>query len=888
MRIRALAIKDFRAHEKSYVEFNDGINLVIGQNGSGKSSILEAIFASFYLGHGSFPRGYKKVNTRVDSKSGFELTLKFEHGGKMYEIVRKSLGESYLKENGSIIADKDSDIARWVERYLYPIHVYRNALYIRQGEIESILTDEDVREKVLRKVLGIEDYENAEKNAQEVIRELRREKEHLEGVILGAGDVKSQIEDAERKLKEVFKSINELRLLEGELKEKFKAVSSRYSQLKNTKELLEELEREEIRKEGELNEIKESITHLEERIKELQQEIQDLKGKEKRLKEIEWVNKRYPKLKSVLSKKDDLHKAKIEMSRLEQKLKNIGEQIEELKEKEKELQIKREEYTKAIKTYNELKRSVEQYEKAMQLLAQKERHEMELKKEGYTKEKLLSEIEGVNKAKEKAKEVDEEIIKIREEISGLNKLEHSLRQNLSKLEGAKECPLCKRPMEEHDEEEIMREYREEFAQIEKRRKELKEKLKELTEEKKQLESIKATEGKLLKLQKTLELLEEVEKELKGYDVEKLKKKADEFEEVKRKAIELKKEMTSINRELEKLEKLMMEKERAENEMKALNARVNRILNELSKEGFSSFEDVEEELERIDPIYREYLQLKGIPSELSLKEKRKRILEEKMGLKIKGLEKLKKELQEIKAKVQKLKKEFSKEEFERVENEYLNLSNKVASIKAEIEGQERLKEEVTKRLEGLRKQLEEVKSAQAKIKAVEKVMADMKVLREKLIKFKAEAERRGLEEVEKVASELFSEMTERKYQGIKIIREKRYGKERIRIAVLYQGEEQGIDFLSGGERIALGLSFRLALSLYKVRNLELLILDEPTPFLDEERRKKLIDIITQHLRKIPQVIIVSHDEELKDAADYVIRVSLVGGKSRVEVESLAAY
>jgi len=71
-------------------------------------------------------------------------------------------------------------------------------------------------------------------------------------------------------------------------------------------------------------------------------------------------------------------------------------------------------------------------------------------------------------------------------------------------------------------------------------------------------------------------------------------------------------------------------------------------------------------------------------------------------------------------------------------------------------------------------------------------------------------------------------------------------------------------------------------------MELLILDEPTPFLDEERRKKLVEIITQHLRKIPQVIIVSHDEELKDAADYVIRVSLIGGKSNVEVESLGTY
>ena len=132
------------------------------------------------------------------------------------------------------------------------------------------------------------------------------------------------------------------------------------------------------------------------------------------------------------------------------------------------------------------------------------------------------------------------------------------------------------------------------------------------------------------------------------------------------------------------------------------------------------------------------------------------------------------------------------------------------------------------------------------------------------------------------------MTEGKYQGIKLRRERKYGKERIELKVLYAGNEVGLEFLSGGERIALGLAFRLALSLYKVGNLELLILDEPTPFLDEERRKKLVEIISSQLRKIPQVIIVSHDEELKDAADYVIRVENVGGKSRVEVESLGAY
>jgi len=63
-------------------------------------------------------------------------------------------------------------------------------------------------------------------------------------------------------------------------------------------------------------------------------------------------------------------------------------------------------------------------------------------------------------------------------------------------------------------------------------------------------------------------------------------------------------------------------------------------------------------------------------------------------------------------------------------------------------------------------------------------------------------------VQKLAGELFSEMTEGRYQGIRLRREKKYGKERIELKVLYAGNEVGIDFLSGGERIALGLAFAL--------------------------------------------------------------------------------
>ncbi len=105
--------------------------------------------------------------------------------------------------------------------------------------------------------------------------------------------------------------------------------------------------------------------------------------------------------------------------------------------------------------------------------------------------------------------------------------------------------------------------------------------------------------------------------------------------------------------------------------------------------------------------------------------------------------------------------------------------------------------------------------------------------------------------------------------------------KVVLGIVYDGKERELSFLSGGERIALGLAFRLALSLYLAGEIPLLIMDEPTPYLDDERRRRLVDIMECYLKKIPQVIIVSHDEELKDAADKVVRIRLENGVSKVE-------
>ena len=43
MRVLWCKLKNFRNYEEAFVEFSDGMNLISGQNGQGKTNLVEAV-----------------------------------------------------------------------------------------------------------------------------------------------------------------------------------------------------------------------------------------------------------------------------------------------------------------------------------------------------------------------------------------------------------------------------------------------------------------------------------------------------------------------------------------------------------------------------------------------------------------------------------------------------------------------------------------------------------------------------------------------------------------------------------------------------------------------------------------------------------------------------
>jgi exonuclease SbcC len=92
---------------------------------------------------------------------------------------------------------------------------------------------------------------------------------------------------------------------------------------------------------------------------------------------------------------------------------------------------------------------------------------------------------------------------------------------------------------------------------------------------------------------------------------------------------------------------------------------------------------------------------------------------------------------------------------------------------------------------------------------------------------------------------------------------------------YDGSgKRDVDSKSGGEKVAVALALRFALAnLMGKGRTDFIILDEPTNYLDSDRRKSLVELISrlnraqeERLTPLNQIIIITHDEDVFEGSE----------------------
>jgi len=104
-------------------------------------------------------------------------------------------------------------------------------------------------------------------------------------------------------------------------------------------------------------------------------------------------------------------------------------------------------------------------------------------------------------------------------------------------------------------------------------------------------------------------------------------------------------------------------------------------------------------------------------------------------------------------------------------------------------------------------------------------------------------------------------------------------------ITQNGYDMSVDNLSGGEKTACALAYRLALNkvineiISGINTKNILILDEPTDGFSEQQLDKMRDVLSELNAK--QVILVSHEGKIESFVDSVLRVNKHEHISRIE-------
>src|SRR2546422_4698252 len=170
MRLHRLRLVNFRQYADSEIVVGPGITGIIGPNGSGKLTLLEAIAWAIYGNPAA--RGDKEGirNLRAKARSSVRVELEFGLGAHEYRVVR-GLHNAELYQDGGVVANSLTEVTVKLERVLGMRHdEFFNTYFTGQKELAVMASlGKTDRAAFLSRVLG---YDRL-RLAQERVRERR-------------------------------------------------------------------------------------------------------------------------------------------------------------------------------------------------------------------------------------------------------------------------------------------------------------------------------------------------------------------------------------------------------------------------------------------------------------------------------------------------------------------------------------------------------------------------------------------------------------------------------------------------------------------------------------------------------------------------------------------
>lgn len=212
MKINRLRLVNFRQHVRTDIAFDSGVTAIIGANGSGKTTILEAIAWALY--------GQPAIRGQRDgirfigagNRAPVEVELEFDLGGQKYRVTRGlTTAAVYLDGSDVAVANSISGVNELLTRRLGMSRAeFFNTYFTGQKDLAVMAAmGATERAQFLSRVLGYERLRTAQDIAREQRRLIGAEIVGLRSGMADADVVANAVTEAEARLKGTISASNE-------------------------------------------------------------------------------------------------------------------------------------------------------------------------------------------------------------------------------------------------------------------------------------------------------------------------------------------------------------------------------------------------------------------------------------------------------------------------------------------------------------------------------------------------------------------------------------------------------------------------------------------------------------------------------------------------------
>ncbi len=328
--ITSVELGDFLSHSDTKLDFDKGVTVFVGQNGAGKSSIIDAItFAMF----GQHTRKSNKGLIKRGANQGF-AKVEFTINDRQYQAVRKIDTKGSLQAKFSEIVNGETieiaagerkqfgeSMTQQVEKTIgLDFEKLKIASIVQQGELNAIIKAKPKEFKeLLNAIIGIDKLDVASEEMKTVNKEFR------EKIRERVGYDDTHVEILQRDLEKYQKDLEESEPQRDDLVLKQNQIQKELSELRTKLEI----ETPKIDKINQLEQRKEELrSYAKEVIHEIQREITE---KERKIRECEGCFE-HVGLKNELESK--IEKVELAVEDTQKKIQELTSKIGSLKEKQ--------------------------------------------------------------------------------------------------------------------------------------------------------------------------------------------------------------------------------------------------------------------------------------------------------------------------------------------------------------------------------------------------------------------------------------------------------------------------------------------------------------------------------------------------------------------------